>query len=150
MKQATSTALLCCVQVTMGSPISLWPTSGNIYPPAMVRGDTTASSWSGTRGHVPITEQHSRERQTGQERHRDLSVSSLSPLWGHSSGDCPGKTRMGTPASQSYGGFGSCQPLCQWEAQDWRERSQLKSQAASVLLRANWTDDGIAGSCICF
>lgn len=30
------------------------------------------------------------------------------------------------------------------------KRGQLKSQVVSTLLRANRTDDGIAGSCVCF
>lgn len=133
----------------LGRPISLCLSSGTVYPLAMA----TASAWGGTHGHIPITEQHSRERRAGQEKPWPLNpwqFRAFQLLWGHNSGDCPGKTRMGTPAPQSCGDFGKCQTLCQGGAQDRRERGQLKSQAASMLLRANWTDDGTAGSCICF
>lgn len=51
----------------VGRPKSLWPISGNVHPPAMVKGDTTALSWAGIHGHVPTTEQHSTEKQAGQE-----------------------------------------------------------------------------------
>lgn len=128
-------------------PASLRPISDNIYPPAMVEDGITGSSLGGTHGHVPM---QSTERQAGQVTPRPLNPpqsGSFHPLWNHILGDCPGNMKAGTPASQTYQ---DVQVSTGSTGQRERKRGQLKRQVGSVLLRANRTDDGIAGSCICF